>query len=99
MSSILSPAVTRRTRPRRRQAPPAGHLGAGDFGHIGTRLQIVANRSARPPTCARADKVLDVAAGNGNASLRGAPLRRGDGDRLRAELSSRRAGRRPTGCR
>jgi ubiquinone/menaquinone biosynthesis C-methylase UbiE len=42
---------------------------AGDFGHIGTRLQIVGESLCEAVDLRSTDRVLDVAAGNGNASL------------------------------
>lgn len=42
---------------------------SGDFGHIGTRLQIVGESLCEAVDLRSTDRVLDVAAGNGNASL------------------------------
>jgi ubiquinone/menaquinone biosynthesis C-methylase UbiE len=42
---------------------------AGDFGHIGTRLQIVGESLCEAVDLRAGEKVLDVAAGNGNAAL------------------------------
>ena len=42
---------------------------SGDFAVIGTTLQIAGELLARPSTCAPVQRVLDVAAGNGNAAL------------------------------
>jgi ubiquinone/menaquinone biosynthesis C-methylase UbiE len=42
---------------------------AGDFGQIGVRLQIVGESLCEAADVAAGDRVLDVAAGNGNASL------------------------------
>ena len=42
---------------------------AGDFGQIGVRLQIVGESLCEAVDLHATDKVLDVAAGNGNASL------------------------------
>jgi ubiquinone/menaquinone biosynthesis C-methylase UbiE len=42
---------------------------SGDFGHIGVRLQIVGETLAEAADVHAGEKVLDVAAGNGNASL------------------------------
>jgi ubiquinone/menaquinone biosynthesis C-methylase UbiE len=42
---------------------------AGDFGQIGVRLQIVGESLCEAVDLRATDKVLDVAAGNGNASL------------------------------
>jgi len=42
---------------------------SGDFGQIGTRLQIVGESLCEAVDLRSTDKVLDVAAGNGNASL------------------------------
>jgi len=42
---------------------------SGDFGQIGTRLQIVGESLCEAVDLLATDKVLDVAAGNGNASL------------------------------
>jgi ubiquinone/menaquinone biosynthesis C-methylase UbiE len=43
--------------------------GAGDFGHIGVRLQIVGETLCEAVDVLATETVLDVAAGNGNASL------------------------------
>lgn len=42
---------------------------SGDFGHIGVRLQIVGETLCEAVDVHSGEKVLDVAAGNGNASL------------------------------
>jgi ubiquinone/menaquinone biosynthesis C-methylase UbiE len=42
---------------------------AGDFGHIGARLQIVGETLCEAVDVRSGERVLDVAAGNGNASL------------------------------
>jgi len=42
---------------------------SGDFGYIGTRLQIVGEMLCEAAEVGAGDRVLDVAAGNGNASL------------------------------
>jgi ubiquinone/menaquinone biosynthesis C-methylase UbiE len=42
---------------------------SGDFGHVGTRLQIVGESLCEAVDLRANEKVLDVAAGNGNASL------------------------------
>lgn len=42
---------------------------AGDYGQIGTRLQIVGESLVEAVDLRATDQVLDVAAGNGNASL------------------------------
>lgn len=42
---------------------------AGDFGRIGVQLQIVGEMLCEAVNLRASDKVLDVAAGNGNASL------------------------------
>ena len=42
---------------------------SGDFGEIGTRLQIVGESLCEAVDLLSTDRVLDVAAGNGNASL------------------------------
>ena len=42
---------------------------AGDFGRIGVRLQIVGERLAEAMDLRAGQRVLDVAAGNGNATL------------------------------
>jgi ubiquinone/menaquinone biosynthesis C-methylase UbiE len=42
---------------------------SGDFGIIGTRLQIVGETLCEAADVCADEKVLDVAAGNGNASL------------------------------
>jgi len=43
--------------------------GSGDYGVIGTRLQIVGETLAEAVDLRAGEKVLDVAAGNGNATL------------------------------
>jgi ubiquinone/menaquinone biosynthesis C-methylase UbiE len=42
---------------------------SGDFGHIGVRLQIVGESLCEAVDLQAGERVLDVAAGNGNASL------------------------------
>ena len=42
---------------------------SGDFGHVGTRIQIVGESLCEAVDLRSTDRVLDVAAGNGNASL------------------------------
>ena len=42
---------------------------SGDFGHIGVRLQIVGESLCEAVGVSAGERVLDVAAGNGNASL------------------------------
>jgi SAM-dependent methyltransferase len=42
---------------------------SGDFGHVGVRLQIVGELLCEAADVQAGDRVLDVAAGNGNASL------------------------------
>jgi len=42
---------------------------SGDFGHVGTRLQIVGETLCEAVDLRSGEKVLDVAAGNGNAAL------------------------------
>lgn len=42
---------------------------SGDFGHIGTRIQIVGESLCEAVDLRSTDRVIDVAAGNGNASL------------------------------
>jgi SAM-dependent methyltransferase len=42
---------------------------SGDFGHIGVRLQIVGESLCEAVDLLAGERVLDVAAGNGNASL------------------------------
>jgi ubiquinone/menaquinone biosynthesis C-methylase UbiE len=66
--------------PRAASAAPAPDLAAikvrqratwsaGDFGRIGVRLQIVGETLCEAVDLQATDRVLDVAAGNGNASL------------------------------
>jgi SAM-dependent methyltransferase len=52
-----------------RSTTPAGHLGSGDFAIIGTTLQIVGELLAEAVDVRAGEAVLDVAAGNGNATL------------------------------
>ena len=42
---------------------------SGDFGHVGVRLQIVGESLCEAADVAAGERVIDVAAGNGNASL------------------------------
>src|SRR5512144_387670 len=42
---------------------------SGDFGEIGVRLQVVGESLCEAVGIGACDKVLDVAAGNGNVSL------------------------------
>ena len=42
---------------------------SGDFGHVGVRLQIVGESLCEAVDLLAGERVLDVAAGNGNASL------------------------------
>jgi ubiquinone/menaquinone biosynthesis C-methylase UbiE len=65
MNPILStpPALT--DLKRRQQA----NWSAGDYGRIGVRLQIVGESLCEAVDLRSSDRVLDVAAGNGNASL------------------------------
>lgn len=42
---------------------------SGDYGHIGVRLQIVGESLCEAAAVSAGERVLDVAAGNGNASL------------------------------
>lgn len=42
---------------------------SGDFGHVGTRLQIVGESLCEAVDLRSGERVLDVAAGNGNATL------------------------------
>jgi hypothetical protein len=53
----------------RRQDPPAGHVASGDFAVIGTTLQIVGEMICEAVDLRAGERVLDVAAGNGNATL------------------------------
>jgi ubiquinone/menaquinone biosynthesis C-methylase UbiE len=76
-----SPAHATTSDPRSRLSDrPAPDLGAiksrqqatwasGDFGQIGVRLQIVGESLCEAVDLHATDRVLDVAAGNGNASL------------------------------
>ena len=77
------------------KTPPAGHAWAsGDYAVIGTTLQIVGESLAEAGDLRPDERVLDVAAGNGNATL--AAARRGcrrhvDRLRRRAARAWRRA--------
>ena len=58
---------------------------SGDYAVIGTTLQIVGESLAEACDVRSDEHVLDVAAGNGNATARGgAPRCQGDLNRLRA---------------
>ena len=58
---------------------------SGDYAVIGTTLQIVGESLSEAVDIAAGERVLDVAAGNGNATPRGrAPRSRCHGIRLRA---------------
>ena len=45
------------------------HVASGDFGQVGVRLQIVGESLCEAVDVLAGERVLDVAAGNGNASL------------------------------
>ena len=60
-----SPAPDLETIKTRQQATWA----SGDFGHVGVRLQIVGESLCEAVDLAAGERVLDVAAGNGNATL------------------------------
>ena len=69
-----------------------GTWSSGDYAVIGTTLQIIGESLCEAVDVAAGERVLDVAAGNGNASL--AAARRGcevDRDRLRAGAARRDA--------
>ena len=59
----------RHTRSRHDQEPPAGRLGLRRLRHIGTTLQIVGETLCEAVDLRSNQRVLDVAAGNGNATL------------------------------
>ena len=64
---------------------------SGDFGIIGTTLQIVGESLCEAVDLRAGATVLDVAAGNGNCLAGGRPpLGRGDVDRLRAGAARER---------
>jgi 2-polyprenyl-3-methyl-5-hydroxy-6-metoxy-1,4-benzoquinol methylase len=56
--------VTRQGQPIRRPS-----WASGDHGHIGVRLQVVGEQLCEAVDLDAGEHVLDVAAGNGNASL------------------------------
>jgi hypothetical protein len=66
------------------ESPTAGHVGVGDFAVIGTTLQIVGELLNEAADVQATDRVLDVAAGNGNATLAAARRCQRDIYRLRA---------------
>ena len=73
---------------------------SGDFAVIGTTLQIVGELLCEAVDVRAGERVLDVAAGNGNATLAAARrFAHGDLDRLRAGAARARAdaGPRPSG--
>jgi 2-polyprenyl-3-methyl-5-hydroxy-6-metoxy-1,4-benzoquinol methylase len=65
MSSVIDTAVDFNAIRQRQQATWA----SGDFAVIGTTLQIVSEQLAESADVCAGDRVLDVAAGNGNATL------------------------------
>jgi SAM-dependent methyltransferase len=65
MSSVIDTAVDFNAIKQRQQATWA----SGDFAVIGTTLQIVGEQLAESADVSAGDRVLDVAAGNGNATL------------------------------
>jgi ubiquinone/menaquinone biosynthesis C-methylase UbiE len=65
MQAIISPTPDYTAIKTRQQATWA----SGDFGQIGTRLQIVGESLCEAVDVNAGERVLDVAAGNGNASL------------------------------
>jgi len=65
MSSVIDTAVDFNAIKQRQQATWA----SGDFAVIGTTLQIVGEQLAESADVCAGDRVLDVAAGNGNATL------------------------------
>jgi ubiquinone/menaquinone biosynthesis C-methylase UbiE len=65
MQAIVSPTPDYTAIKTRQQATWA----SGDFGQIGTRLQIVGESLCEAVEVNAGERVLDVAAGNGNASL------------------------------
>ena len=75
---------------------------SGDYAVIGTSLQIIGEQLCESVDVSAGQKVLDVAAGNGNAVARRRPSRvRRHRDRLRrvACSSGPVGGRTPTGSR
>ena len=64
-ASLASPTVDLGAIKARQQATWA----SGDYGQIGVRLQVVGESLCEAVDLHATDKVLDVAAGNGNASL------------------------------
>jgi ubiquinone/menaquinone biosynthesis C-methylase UbiE len=82
MTMTMTPMTLRTTQPERRLSNPPVEvdLGAvkarqqatwasGDYGRIGVLLQIVGESLCEAVELVAAERVLDVAAGNGNASL------------------------------
>lgn len=78
MSSSIVETVSAAARPTGQTASPdfeaiktrqQATWAAGDFGQIGVRLQIVGETLCEAADLQAGDRVLDVAAGNGNASL------------------------------
>jgi ubiquinone/menaquinone biosynthesis C-methylase UbiE len=75
MSAITTDAL--QAQPQPQEAPDLDTIKArqqavwasGDFGHIGVRLQIVGESLCEAVDVHAGERVLDVAAGNGNASL------------------------------
>lgn len=65
MSSVIDTTVDFNAIKQRQQATWA----SGDFAVIGTTLQIVGEQLAESADVCAGDRVLDVAAGNGNATL------------------------------
>jgi SAM-dependent methyltransferase len=81
MTMSVMPMTVRTTHPERRPDPPVEiDLGAvkvrqqatwasGDYGRIGVQLQIVGEALCEAVDLLASERVIDVAAGNGNASL------------------------------
>jgi ubiquinone/menaquinone biosynthesis C-methylase UbiE len=66
MNTIVNPVTPDYDAIKKRQQAT---WAAGDFGHVGTRLQIVGETLCEAVDLRAGERVLDVAAGNGNASL------------------------------
>ena len=63
------PSCKHNTRSRRGQNPAASRWSSGDYAIVGTTLQIVGEELCGALDLRAGQKVLDVAAGNGNVSL------------------------------
>ena len=69
MTATLQAAAPAKARPRRGEGSQQGAWSSGDYAVVGTTLQIVGEELCEALDLRPGSKVLDVAAGNGNATL------------------------------